>query len=256
LQLLEEPPRLRALVDHDLVRVAPPHLERDPRAGHLVDPVQRAAKDERPPVRARRAADLDPGEGLQHRSAGATRELVVAQREVGDGVEGDRSREEARMLTEQEERLLSTHASADREDALRVDAQPWTGVPDDSRHPREIVDLTPPAPGVERQTPSHSSRTDHRKVSSRRQVAPEPRVRDPAHAAAVGRDDERQRRRGVGRAEARRRDDDCEARHPVVGAVAKSPVPNPVAHVKEFQGICVTASSQLPGRERRGCAQR
>src|SRR5262249_3636750 len=63
-RLLELPiqkARLRTLVDDGVVRAAPPDLQRNARAGDLVDEVKRAAEAVRLAVGLGRAADLDPG---------------------------------------------------------------------------------------------------------------------------------------------------------------------------------------------------
>src|SRR5436309_655795 len=124
LQLVVEPLRLGALVDDDLVRVAPPDLERHPRVRDLGDPMDRGPEQVGVRVGARRAADLETRERLQGSSARNARELLIAKSEVGDGIEGDGSCEEMRVLTEEQERLLPTHAASDGVDAARVAEDP------------------------------------------------------------------------------------------------------------------------------------
>ena len=140
----------------------------DAGARDLLDPVHGASKAVRLRAGARCAADLDAGERLQRTGAGDASELLVAEAEVRHGVEGDGSGEQSRMPADEKKRLLSAHAAADRVHALRVDSQPGAGLAEDRRHPREVVDLTPPAPGVERKASSHSAGTDDGERPARR----------------------------------------------------------------------------------------
>ena len=183
------------LARDDLVSVAPPDLQRNPGAGDLAQPVLWAAQPVLLRLRARCSPDLDAGERLQGSSLAAEDgEVVVAAEEIGDRVERNRAGKKPRMTSDQQERLLPAHASADCVDPLRIDAQPRTRGAEDRRHASEVVDLPSPAPRVKRQTPPHSSRADHGEVAVTRELPPEIRVRAAAHAAPVRRDHERQRR--------------------------------------------------------------
>ena len=134
------------------------------------------------------------------------------------------------MLTHEQQCLLTAHAPADRVHALEIKPQPRPCGAEDARHACEIVDLTPPAPGVKWQAPAHPARTDHSEAALPRKIAPEIGIRPRPDAAAVRGDDERQRRRRMVGAVLRGRDDDGPAQHLVMSAVAQPPLRDGVAH--------------------------
>ena len=74
---------------------------------------------------------------------------------------------------------------------------------EDRRHPREIVDLAVPAPGVARQHAALTLRADDGERPERRQAAPEVEVGAGLDPAAVRRDDEWQDRIAMPRVPAR-----------------------------------------------------
>ena len=116
------------LVDDDLVRVAPPDLERNARARDLARPVHRAAEDVLTAARPRRAADLEACKRLQHPTARAACELLVPELEVGDGTA--RPHQPAGVdAARGVEGSPGRPCSPDRVDAFGVDSQPGTRRP-------------------------------------------------------------------------------------------------------------------------------
>ena len=81
-----------------------------------------------------------------------------------------------RVARDEQQRLLPTHAAADGVDPARVDVQPRELSPQDRRHPRQVVDLPAPAPGVPRQHAALPLRADDGERPERRQAAPEAEV--------------------------------------------------------------------------------
>ena len=100
-------------------------------------------------------------------------EVRVPAQEVGDGVEGDRAGEKARMTTDEEKRLLPP-CCLRPVDATRIDAEPRAGGAEQRRHAREVVDLTPqPTSGAGAAFPSRRDR------SRRSRPAPAARATGP-----------------------------------------------------------------------------
>ena len=76
------------------------------------------------------------------------------------------------MAAEQQQALLSAHAGAERVDARRVDPQPRHLLPDDRRHPREVVDLAGVTPREAGEAPPLSLGVDDRERAESGQVSP------------------------------------------------------------------------------------
>jgi len=189
--LRDEHPRLVDLVpDHPVAR-APVELERDAAERELAGERVGAAARVRERAGQRCAPDLLPREPLQGPPARKLREVPVAACHVRGGVEGGDTREQPRVAGGQEQRLLPAHRSADRVDPppLDVDAVPRR----DLRHPRQVCNLSRRAPGVSAEPPPLTGRADDGEAAEAGQLAERAGVLPRADAAAVRRDDERDR---------------------------------------------------------------
>ena len=89
---------------------------------------------------------------------------------------------------------MPAHAVAEGVDPVGVERQPGKGGAGQSRHAREVVDLPPISPRVERQPPPLAVRRDHGEGTARGKAAPEAEVVRAVDAAPVRRDHERDRR--------------------------------------------------------------
>jgi hypothetical protein len=143
-----------------------------------------------------------------------------------------------------QERLLA-HASAHCVDALGIHLEPWPSGAQDARHAREIVDLTSPAPRVQRQTSPHPAWADHDKATFPRELAPKSGICPRSHPATMRRDDERQGRRWAVRAVLTGRNDHGPAQHPIVSAIAQSLVPDAGAHKRDQRRSPLAQGRQL-----------
>jgi hypothetical protein len=112
-------------------------------------------------------------------------ERAVPRGHVRRRVERRRARKQVRETRGEEQRLLPTHAPAERIDAMPIDVEPGQGVFDDLRHARKVADLAGVAPGEKRQRAPLSLRVHDGEPAGRRQTAPAPNVQLRAHAATV-----------------------------------------------------------------------
>ena len=126
--------------------------------------------------------------------AGEVGEIAIPARHVGYGVERGGAGEELGMACDEQQRLLSAHARAERIDAVRLDLQPRNRAAYELRHAGEVLDLSGIAPGEALEPPALSLRVDDGERAQCRQVAPAVDVLLCRDAASVRRDDERQRR--------------------------------------------------------------
>ena len=121
-------------------------------------------------------------------------EGAVSRCHVGRRVECSRAGEQVWEARHQQQRLLSTHAAAERIHAVPIDVEPAQRVLGDLRHAGEVANLPRVTPGVEGQVASLTLGIDDGEAADRRQPAPAPNVLLRAHPAPMGRDDERDRR--------------------------------------------------------------
>ncbi len=152
-QLVEERLRLVLLIPDDAIPGAPPDLEgytaeRDPPG--LAEPAPGGVGTV---VRLRVATDLAAHGGLENRAvalapapktaprARELRQLAVAAREIGHRVQRSCAGQEPWMPRNEQQRLLSTHATAEREDPRSVDPEPRQRSEGEVGHLREVVDL-------------------------------------------------------------------------------------------------------------------
>ena len=130
------------LVADGPVACAPPDLKRHPGERDLPRTVEGAAGFVSPRIRRGCAADLAPREPLQPLSETKEIEGPIASRHVRRRIEGSRAGEQPRKSGEQEERLLTTHAAAEREHPMTIDLQPGNGMLRDRPHSREVANLS------------------------------------------------------------------------------------------------------------------
>src|SRR5439155_17012290 len=111
---------LVVLVADGHVACAPPDLKRHPGERDLPRTVEWAAGFVSARIRRGCAADLAPREPLEPVTEAKQIEGPIASRHVRRGVEGSRPGKQPRKSREEEERLLTTHAAAEREHPMTI----------------------------------------------------------------------------------------------------------------------------------------
>src|SRR5262249_2433966 len=114
---------------------APPELQRHSRPRDRAGVVEWAPPCVGTRVCGRRTADLFAGGPLQEPPESQLGKVTVAQSEIRVGVERSGAGEQARVPGEEQERLLTAHAAAERVDTSRVDVEPRHLPAQDLRHP-------------------------------------------------------------------------------------------------------------------------
>src|SRR6266566_3637691 len=193
LDVTVEQSRLVFLIADGPVAGAPPDLERHPGKGDPPRIVEWTAGFVSAGIGGGCTTDLAPREPLQSVAEGKEIESPVTRRHVGRRIEGRRTGQQPRKTCEQEKRLLSAHAAAERVHAMTLDPQPGDGPFRDPRHPRKVANLSGVAPGEESQLTALAFRMDDGEAAARRQVSPPPNVRPRANTSPVRGDDQRYR---------------------------------------------------------------